>query len=234
MAVQKFTLVVEKNVKETPTVWIIMLRFKEKVEFDFKPGQYIMIDIPVDGAIKKRAYSIASSPLKKDFIELGVKKIEGGTASGYLCNLKEGDEINAMGPMGFFMLKEPFENDMVFLASGSGICPLRCMLQYLFEKRTDKTVWLFFGVRTEDEIVYRKEFEELAEKHSNFKFVPVLSRQEWDGEQGHVQEVMKKYITDPKGKEAYICGLTKMVEETKNTLLKMGFSNEQIHHEKYV
>lgn len=230
--IQKFKATIKKNIEETPTVHTIVMKLDKDIEF--KPGQYLMIDIPKGDIIIKKPYSICSSPSQKDEVDFCIKHVHNGYVSAFMCDAKEGTTLNAIGPIGIFILKEPIENDLIFLATGSGIGPFRCILQHIFEKGIGKNIWLFFGVRTQDEIIYRKEFEEMALKHKNFKFVPVLSREEWEGETGHVQDVLTKYIKDIKGKDAYICGVLKMVEEVNEFLLKYGFKKENIHFEKYV
>jgi len=227
--VEKYKAIIMENRKQTPNVHTLVLRPDK--EIDFKPGQYIMVDIPQDDKILKRAYSICSSPLKKNEIELCIKKIKDGRASNYLCKLEEESSLNIMGPIGIFTLNK--ENSFVFLASGTGIAPLRSMILYLLESKTNKKIILFYGMREEQDIVFRNEFEELSKKHENFTFVPVLSRQTWHGEQGHVQDVCGKYIKNMKNAGFYICGLQNMVDNTVKFLKDKGFPDKQIHYEKY-
>lgn len=230
--IQKYKAIVKENRKETPTVNTLILKLYK--EISFKPGQYVMIDVPKDDIVLKKPYSIASSPSKKTEIELCIKKLKGGYASNYLCELNEGDELNFTGPMGIFTLNDPLEETLVFMASGTGFMPLRSMIKYLLEQNVKNPIFLFFGIRTENEIIYRKEFEELAAKYENFIFIPVVSREEWEGEQGHVQDVCEKYLKNVKNSGFYICGLRNMVEDTVNFLKNKGYSDKQIHYEKYV
>lgn len=221
-----------ENIKETPTVHI--LRWKP-APFKYKTAQYIMIQLKDENGklIKRKPYSLSSSP-NDDYLESCIKMIPDGFMSNYLGNLKIGSKLEIMGPFGFFLLDYPLKNDAIFLATGSGISALHGMIKYLFEMGTDKEVWLFFGNRTKDEIIYRKFYEDLANKNKNFHFIPVLSREDWDGKKGHIQDVMPKYIKDYGKHEYYVCGLYTMVNEVEKFLLQQGIDKNKIKHERFV
>jgi len=235
MAFLKELKVTVDNIKiESPDTKTFRLKFNDGDSLDFKPGQYIIIKHQKDGKNLIKQYSISSMPSENGYIDLILNKVPGGYFSTYMHdNVKEGDVLEIKGPMGIFILKEPIENDLIFVATGTGVGPLRSMVKRVFEVGTDKNVWLFFGERTEEDILYREEFENLEKEYTNFKFIPTLSRQEWNGETGYVQEAIKKYINEPDNKVAYICGLIKMVDDTKNLLKEMGFDPKKIYSEKY-
>jgi ferredoxin-NADP reductase len=223
------------------------LRFKnqeDSAQFNYLPGQYIFIILKKKtekGEIDlPKPYSIASSPSefrKQGYFEIAIKMITDGYASNYLCSLISGKELEILGPLGQFVLKG-YDKDCVFLATGTGISAIKPMLKTLLENDFKKDVWLFFGIRTENEIIYREEFEALAEKHKNFHFVPCLSREpensKFGGFRGYVQDAMEKHLKDYKNKDFYVCGLLKMVEDVKQFLEKKRVAPERIHFEKYV
>ncbi len=220
----------------TPTVYLLRMNVIEPKNLDFKPGQFISFVLQKENKRIMKAYSIASPPSFKDYIETCIKIVPGGFVSNYLHGLKSGERLEFLGPSGIFTLKYPLEGDAVFAATGTGISALRPMIHTIFEKGTDKHVWLFYGVRTEPELAYHEEFRVLAETNENFHYVPVLSRPDrpWDGETGHVQEPLQKHITNAQGKDVYICGVLKMVEEVKALAEQMGFEKHKIHVERYV
>ena len=207
-------------------------RLKPTNGFDFKAGQFLMINFQKDNRPVRRPYSIASPPFQKD-VEICLNYLPGGTASEFLFGLKGGERIEIDGPYGLFTVDD-LERDKAFIAVGTGIAPIWGMIQDLLEKGFNKEIILIFGERTEEDILYRAEFEELAKKHKNFHYVVTLTRAEpeWKGERGRVQQVMKKYINTEM--EAYICGLKDMVDDVKADLLEMGFEPRSIHHEKFV
>ncbi len=222
--------VVKEVIQATSTVCLPRLVVKD---LSFMPGQYMLVKAVIGGQTFVKPYSIASLPSKKDYIEFCIRIV--GTVSKYMASLKPGEKLELMGPGGNFTLKEPLLNDVVFVATGTGISSLRPMIDAIFEKGTGKNIWLFFGNRTEDEIVYRSHFEELT-KNRNFHFVPVVSRPDdrWKGERGHVQDALKKHIASPGDMDIYICGVLAMVEEAAKIAEEMGFKKENIYFEKYV
>lgn len=232
---KRYLVTVIENIAATPTVNLIRFKLKEGEVFEFKAGQFISIFIDKDGSRVVRPYSISSSPKENGQIEICVKKVEGGYASNYLSNIKPGTELMIFGPNGHFNLHEPIDSDVVFVATGSGISPFKPMIETLLDMNLNYGVWLFFGVRNEEEIIYRKELEELTKKHKNFHLIIILSRpsDSWNGERGHVQDAIKKYVTDTKNKHIYICGIKEMVLDVVRLSQEMGFDNDKIHTEKY-
>lgn len=201
----------------------------------FKAGQYFMFRMTIKGRKIKahKAYSIASPP-RSDELEFCVKVLPGGEGSTKLKLMEPGEELDMVGPMGHMFIDEPEDKDMVFIAAGTGVAPFRSMIMHLLESGFDRHIWLLLGARTEDTVLYRDLFQDLSEKHDNFTFVPVLSRQNWEGEMGYVQERVSKYVEDPERALAFLCGLPRMVEETRQTLEELGFDRRNVLQEKYV
>jgi NAD(P)H-flavin reductase len=227
--------VVEAITELNPTTKMFLLRFPPDILLPFKAGQFVMVHVPKDGKLSSKAYSICSSPSERGFIEICLNRVPGGYFSNFLCDLKGGEILPVKGPYGKFLLNERPVDDQIFVATGTGVAPIRSMIKHLFEKGTVLPVWLILGIRFENPILYEAEFREMAARHPNFRFIPTVSRpKNWTGERGHVQDTIKKYILEPGKKDAYLCGLPQMVDETKELLFRMGFNPEQIHTEKYL
>ncbi len=207
-------------------------------KFDFLAGQFVSMTLRGAENEHTRAYSIASAPGADGRFAICLNRVPGGLFSNYLCDLEPGAALEFTGPHGFFVVRQPVERDLAFIATGTGIAPMRGMLASLLAPGAplDRHLWLLFGVRHPETILYREEFERLAATHPRFHFVPVLSRapEGWTGERGHVQEVLRKHFSCRKDFEAYLCGLKAMVDDVR-TILKgeFGFDRRQIHYEKY-
>ena len=201
---------------------------------EFTAGQFISLHLPHNGADDNRAYSVASAPRNDASFDLCLNRVPGGYFSNHLCDLAPGATIEFEGPFGFFVFRQP-PRDSVFIATGTGIAPIRGMLEELFAAGTDRHIWLIFGVRYPETILYGREFEALAALHANFHFWPTLSRApaEWTGLRGHVQEHVERLAAEHSGLDAYICGLKAMVDDVRQRLRARGFDRKQIRYERY-
>ncbi len=203
--------------------------------FDFRPGQFISLDLDLQQTKTRGLYSIASAPREDNRFDLCLSFRPEDRASPSLFDLKPGDAIRFTGPFGFFTLRDPPDPASAFIATGTGIAPLRAMLQHLYRRRHSGEVWLIFGVRHEPDILYRGEFEKLASEHPGFHFLPTLSRPEpgWAGLRGYVQQHIPRHLSDKEGFHAYLCGRRSMVEDVTRELKRMGYSPQAISSEEF-
>lgn len=225
---------VTQIIQESPNVKRYFITIDGVEKFDFLPGQFVMLDLPIQHEFTTRSYSIASAP-KGNIIELCVVLKEDGQGTPYLFkNIVVGSTLKVSAPQGRFFLNENIETDVCLIATGTGVAPLRSMLSHIFNQNiAHKNVYLVFGNRTEKDILYRSEFEELAKTHPEFTFIPTLSREEWGGEKGYVHPIYKKLFAATPPATFYICGWSSMVKEAKNSLKEMGYSRKQINFELY-
>jgi ferredoxin-NADP reductase len=206
--------------------------------FGFVPGQWVSVKaVTPDGEEMTRAYSIASAPSDNGHFAFCLNRVEEGHMSNYLCGLEEGATINFQGPFGSFILRPPL-HDTVFIATGTGIAPFRSMLHWMLadsERHQEREFWLLFGARTEQDLYYKSEFEQLAGEHPNFHFMPTLSRagQAWKGLRGYVQQHLGEIVGMRTDMHAYICGLDKMVKANRELLKGLGWERTSIRYEKY-
>ena len=207
----------------------------------FQAGQFVIVNVPrqAPGAkapleVVKRAYSIASPPHESQRLELCIQHVEGGAASTYFWQLKEGDTLSLNGPHGRFLLKEPLEYEPVFVGTGTGVAPLRSMITHLIHVNFPRTIWLLFGCRYEHAVLYESEFRSFANLRRNFRYIPTVSRpKEWRGESGHVQEIFRKHIPDVSNKEIYLCGWLQIVKAVCQDLEQSGVPKEKLHYEEW-
>ena len=239
---------------------------EDGAELAFTPGQFISaVAEDRSGKEQVRAYSLASAPSGNRF-ELCLNRVEGGFFSNRLADLPEdvpvGAPVRVIGPNGYFTLHEPV-TDSILIATGTGVAPMRSMLQWLFPadggNRSDgKQIWLVYGTRHATELYYRDAFEALAARHANFHYLPTLSRasDDWAGLRGYVQEHVAKIVkfrAEQNGQPlpaspvdpavpiaqlqfdiyAYACGLSPMITSVRDTLKPLGWHRKQIVTERY-
>ncbi|MBI2679168.1 MAG: FAD-dependent oxidoreductase [Candidatus Koribacter versatilis] len=215
---------------------------EELDRFDFKAGQFIsMLEKKDDGKNVTRAYSIASAPRGRE-LDLCLNRVPHGFFSNFLCDLTEGAEVHFHGPHGHFILRDPL-HDSIFVATGTGVAPMRGFLQWLFaeeHRHAGKHFWLVYGTRYEKDIYYQEEFEALAAAHPNFHYEITVSRpgEAWKGRKGYVQVIVGE-ITQQLSQEqrhmadVYICGLNNMVTSVRETLIGLGVDPKHIIFERY-
>jgi CDP-4-dehydro-6-deoxyglucose reductase len=200
---------------------------------DFTPGQFVSVTERIGGRDVTRAYSIASPPDGK-CIELCLNRVADGLVSPHLFDLRPGDSVRLSEPLGYFVPRRPL-SDSVFIATGTGIAPIRSILHHVLRKGTGRRLTLLFGARYEARLLYRQEFEKLASEHPNFRFLPALSRPDefWHGRTGHVQAYLDEALGDSHDLDVYVCGLKAMVDDVRAELKRRGFDRKRIIYEKY-
>ena len=233
--------------------------------FPYASGQFVSaVAHDQNGKQQTRAYSIASASSGNRF-ELCVNRVENGFFSNHLADLPDlpvGATIQMHGPHGHFVLQQPI-TDSVFVATGTGIAPMRAYTQWLFpesgeDRSNGKEIWLVYGTRYETDLYYHEEFEALAARKPNFHYLATLSRgqESWTGLRGYVQEHVTSIVkersarlglpfpqppADPATAPAdlkfdiytYICGLNFMVSSVRDRLSEFGWHKKQIVFERY-
>jgi len=232
---------IEDATYNTRRFWI---QIPELSSFDFIPGQFVTLDLPISDKPNKRwrSYSIASTPDGSNIIELVIVLLENGAGTHYLFNeIKVGAELTLRGPQGVFTLPQSIEKDLFFICTGTGIAPFRSMLHYIHNHQVPhKDIFLIFGTRTTKDLLYHDELKELESRIQGFQFIPTLSREQWDGCCGYVHAVYERLIQDKKNghdelppAEFMLCGWRAMVDEAKQRITSMGYDKKAVHLELY-
>lgn len=234
--------IVTKIVQETPNTKRFWLALSSGHAFDFIPGQFITLDLPIHEQKNKRwrSYSIASAPNNSNEFELVIVYLEGGAGTTYLFNeVNVGTVIKLRGPQGVFILPKDISTDLYFICTGTGVAPFRSMILDIHQKKIPhQNIHLLFGCRQYTDCLYGHEFKALEAAESHFYYHPSFSRETEIREgtnQGYVHATYKKLLGAGASKEAqfYICGWKNMVDEARNTLAELGIPKNQIHFELY-
>jgi ferredoxin-NADP reductase len=208
----------------------------EVARLDFKAGQFVSLSADINGRNITRAYSVSSAPSGGNSFSLCLNLVPDGHFSPFLFALKQGESVAMQGPLGTFTLRDAAV-DMVWVATGTGIAPFRGMLAAWrsLPRAGRGRVTLVFGVRHEENLLYRADFEEAAEALPDFEFRPTLSRPntEWTHRAGHVQRHVLEAIGERRDLQVYICGLKAMVDDLRAQLKALGFDRKQIIYEKF-
>ena len=234
MPATQYRAVVERIDSLSHNVRGFRLKLAGPPTIQFQAGQFIILNVPQNGKTVKRAYSIASPPHESNAIDLCIQHVEGGIASTYFWKLQEGEQVSISGPHGSFLLKQPLDYEPVFMATGTGVAPLRAMIKHLFHVNCTQHVWLLFGTRYEHALLYESEFRMLAKIRPTFHYIPTVSRpKDWHGEVGHLQQTFQKYVPDVSNKEMYLCGWLEVVKAICHDLEGFGVPKEKLHYEEW-
>jgi ferredoxin-NADP reductase len=241
MAVETFDIEILSTQLLAPSVKSFVFSRVDGKELVYQPGQWVNLVLPVPSGEIRRAYSISSAPNGTPTFEVAVTEVTGGPGSGYLCGLETGAKLRAIGPQGFFTREPDDPSPSLFVATGTGVTPLRSMLQAATRAGLPSPIWLLLGVRRTSDLLYRAELEALASSHPHFRVFFTLSQgePEWSGRRGYVQEHIAELWAElgrlEKGEpHLYVCGLERMITAVRQLVRKeMGVPRERVHSERY-
>jgi CDP-4-dehydro-6-deoxyglucose reductase, E3 len=216
----------------TPTIWSIHLQLEGEREFCFLPGQSVWPRFERDGQVFTKIYSIASCPSLSPEIELCISRV--GWSSNYMCDLKPGDILDLRGPYGMMTLNDVPQQDIVYVAEGSGIAPIKSHIEWLFQQENPPNVWLFYGGADPSEIAYHALWKDLASHNLKFRYIPlVMARAGDEFEEGRPEKAVREFIKKPTPLLLDICAIEGRVDEIKEALLAYGFNPESIRTERF-
>ena len=215
--------------QETPDVKTFRVNAPEGGKlFEHMPGQCAMVCAP---GVSEGMFSITSSPTNKEYQEFSIKKC--GALTDYLHSLQVGDEITVRGPYGnHFPVEDKLKGkNLLFIAGGIGLAPLRSVINYVLDNRADYgTVDILYGSRSADDLVQLKEIQEVWMKAEGVNVYLTIDREQegWDGHVGFVPSYLKEIGFDT-NKTALVCGPPIMIKFVLAGLEELGFSREQVY-----
>jgi benzoate/toluate 1,2-dioxygenase reductase component len=195
---------------------------------NYTPGQYIIVKIH-DSRVSQ--YSLVSS--SPDSFTLLIDTTPDGESSKYFKNLKEGDQLQYLPPMGLFTLQPDVTSHVLFMATGSGIAPFISMLDQLISQSDSRPVKLLFGLRKEQDIFYTDLLNQIKDSHPQFDYLISLSDDSTHYATGYVQTHLES-LSMPWDKTAvYLCGSPSMIHDSFPKLLSLGVNQSHIYYEKF-
>jgi phenol hydroxylase P5 protein len=203
------------------------------VPLPFTAGQYVELLVP--GTNLRRQYSMANAPTDTAAIELHIRREEGGAATdGWIFDyLAVGDRVEVRGPMGTFGIGLPQDEPAILIAGGTGLAPMKSIVQAALAENLVPELWLYHGGRTENDLYDVGYLRELDAQHEHFHYRPVLSEQGWDGATGVVTEAVLADFPSCKGFAGYLCGPPAMVEAGRKMFKRRRMAPRLIHQEEF-
>ncbi|OSZ80804.1 oxidoreductase [Chitinophagaceae bacterium IBVUCB2] len=226
---------IEQETYNTRRFWI---EVSELDVFDFVPGQFVTLDLPIHEKPNKRwrSYSIASWPDGTNVFELLIVLLEDGAGTPWIFNnIVVGSEFTLRGPQGVFTLHdENLTKDLFLISTGTGIAPFRSMAQHIkLHNTAHENIYMLFGCRTKKDLLYYDELKQLEIDLPKFHFLPTLSREDWDGKKGYVHALYEELCAGKQPASFFLCGWKAMIDEAKKRIQDLGYDRKAIHQELY-
>lgn len=205
----------------------IRLKLDDRPAFRFAAGQYLSLAMPGAPA---RQYSMASRP-DDELVELHVRLVAGGRTSSLIhASLKADDRVEIEGPAGSAYLRDAHGGPIIAVAGGSGLAPIKSIVETALNADMSQPIHLYFGARTEDDLYLVDHFRGLEQRFSNLDFVPVLSQAAATGwRTGFVSEALAEDHRQLAGAKAYVAGPPAMVDTVGSVLTACGVASLDIH-----
>lgn len=207
--------------------------------FTFDPGQFITVQLEIDGAKIARCYTISSPPTRPHLMSITVKRVVGGPVSNWLHdNLTPGSRIVAMAPRGTFTVTGTQADKYLFLSAGSGITPVMSMTRTLYDLGSDADVLFVHSARTPADIIFRRELDSIAAVMPNIRVNHVCEgdypAERWTGLRGRLSTAMLQSIApDLCEREIFVCGPAAYMASVRRILDEVGYDMGRYHEESF-
>ncbi|MFB9133676.1 2Fe-2S iron-sulfur cluster-binding protein [Vibrio olivae] len=228
-----------KTIQETWDTRTYCFMAEQPIMFFFKPGQFVTLELEIDGEQIFRSYTISSSPSVPYSFSITVKRVPGGLVSNWLHdNMSEGMELAAHGPVGQFNSIDYPSDKALFLSGGVGITPVMSMARWAYDTNTDLDMVFIHSARTPRDIIFRHELEFMSSRIANFDLHLICERiesgQEWSGYRGYLDNIkMQIMVPDLLEREVFCCGPAPYMKAIRFLLEHLGFDMRRYHEESF-
>lgn len=235
-------------IAETHDVKTFRFVAEPPVLFSYQPGQFVTLDLEIEGKRVKRPYSVSSTPSRPHILEITVKRVlllaarpdpNSGLVSNWLHDrITVGSQVKLTGPMGKFTCVGHTTQKLLFISVGSGITPMMSMCRWLGDTGADVDIVFIYSARSLRDFIFRYELESMAARYNNFKLAVTITRPEpgqvWPGYTGRLNEFMLQAIApDFQERVVYVCGANPWMKRIKTMLENLGLPMENYHQESF-
>ena len=237
----KGELRVGEIIQETPDVKTFRLVAEDggPPPFEYRPGQFLNIQLTIDGKRVNRSYTLASSPSRGHCYELTIKREPLGLASAYMHDRVEvGDMLKVSGPAGKFIFTGDAAGSVLLIAGGVGITPVMSILRYLTDRAWSGDIYFLIVAKTEEDLIFRDEIRGLKQQFPRLHLCETLTRSDestlWTGERGRLsEELLARFVPHLQQTPVYLCGPNDMMDATRQSLKQLGVPDSLVHTEAF-
>jgi ferredoxin-NADP reductase len=224
-------------VDETPDVKTFRFVAEPPKLFRYNPGQFMTLEVPIEGGVVRRSYTISATPSRPHVISVTVKRVEGGQVSNWLHdNLGSGSSLFVDGPHGTFSCIPDDAGPYLFISGGSGITPVMAMSRWLADTTPDADIQFLHFARSPNDLIFAHELQ-LMERHlpgfrCQFVCGQAAEGSGWTGPVGRIStELLPQLVPDLKSRSLYLCGPVPFMDATRGILEELGFDMTRFHQE---
>lgn len=217
----------------SPSVSHLVLQIHGSDPLDFRPGQYMNVLLPDGGT---RSFSMASKP-PDNVVDFHVRRLPGGRfTDARFAGLREGDALEVELPLGSFYFRRQDYRPLLMVATGTGLAPIKAILDLLHDDPDCPPVSLYWGTRTVADLYWHDRIATWRDRLYEFKYIPVLSRADagWNGRRGYVKDSILADFADLSECAIYLCGSPEMIASAKQAFVDRGASLQHIYTEGFV
>lgn len=226
-------------VPETPDTATFTFRAPSGAWFDYEPGQFITLDLPVPGGNVQRSYTISSSPSRPLSISLTVKAQADSVGTRWMLDrLTPGMRLRAWGPVGVFSSHRHPARKYLFISAGSGITPMMSMTTWAWDSGASTDIVFVHAARTPADIIFRERLELMAARMPDLQLRYTVSQPDpftaWAGYMGRLNQIMLGLMApDYLEREVFCCGPDAFMTSVREMLAALGFDMEHYHQESF-
>jgi glycine betaine catabolism B len=222
---------------ETHDVKSFFFRPKKPAQFEFLPGQFITLELPIASKIIHRSYTVSSSPARPHSISITVKRQPNGIVSNWLHDhLKIGDQLEVLPIAGDFSCAHHIADKYLFLSGGSGITPLMSMSRAFYDLAESQDIVFVHSARAPEDIIFRKELDLMAFTQPSFRtaFICEKADTSWTQATGYLNiDLLKQIAPDLTQREVFTCGPKPYMAAVRDMLKKTNFDMLHYHEESF-
>ncbi len=226
-------------IPEMPNTATFTFRAPSGALFDFRPGQFLTLELPVPGGTVHRTYTISSSPSRPRSISITVKAQPGSTGTRWMLDhLVPGVRLNVMGPAGLFSHVDLASEKYLFISAGSGITPMMSMTTWMFDLGTEPDIVFINCARRPSEIIFRQRLEHMASRVPGIDLHWVVEAPDryapWTGYRGQINQLMLGLMApDYLEREVFCCGPEPFMQAVREALQGLGYDMDRYHQESF-
>jgi len=228
-----------KVIQETWDVRTFCFMADQPIMFFFKPGQFVTLELEIEGQPIMRSYTISSSPSVPYSFSVTIKRVPGGKVSNWLHDtLHEGQELAVHGPVGLFNAMDFPSPKVLYLSGGVGITPCMSMARWFYDTNGNVDMTFVHSARSPKDIIYHRELEHMASRIDNFSLHLICEKhglgEPWAGYRGYLNhKMLELMVPDFLEREVFCCGPTPYMTAVKRLLENAGYDMKRYHEESF-